>query len=473
MIPEFATPTKSLAEEHLSVLMHGEQMAATSTGTAHVAGTIGGTTYGVAKGVNLVSIRVLNESNSGTLSGIVAGIDWVTANANGPSVANMSLGGGGSNALDTAVRNSINAGITYVTSAGNANADACNYSPARMQEIITVGATTSNDSRASYSNYGNCIDIFAPGSSVRSASFGSNTGTTLMSGTSMAAPHVAGVAALFLQHNSSATPVDVAQAIYSNATMGVVNNANSANNNMLYSLFTGNNNDDGDSGDSGDDGDNGDDGNQCDPVSNDPVVNNVTFNNTRTGPWNRTAVDWSVSDADGNLSSVKVDLMNNTSVLDSGTSNVSGSSASGTTDLRTRNTATGVRVTVTDSNGNSAVRTVNFDGSSSDSDSSSSDDGSSAGNNDPIIDTFNTSTSNQGPNRRLTISWAVSDTDGDLYTIKVDAINGNTVQSETINIGGSNASGSTEFSNRQDGFSGARITVIDQNGNAVSQLKRL
>ena len=120
----------------------------------HVAGTIGGTTYGVAKGVKLVAVRVLDCSGSGTTSGVIAGVDWVTANHASPAVANMSLGGGASTALDTAVKNSIASGVTYAIAAGNSNANACNYSPARVPAAITVGATTSSDARASYSNYG-------------------------------------------------------------------------------------------------------------------------------------------------------------------------------------------------------------------------------------------------------------------------------------------------------------------------------
>jgi subtilisin family serine protease len=160
----------------------------------HVAGTVGGTTYGVAKSVTLHPVRVLNCSGSGTNSGVIAGIDWVTANRVRPAVANMSLGGGVSSALDTAVVNSTNAGVTYAVAAGNSNANACNSSPARVAVALTVGATTSTDARASYSNYGSCLDIFAPGSSITSAWYTSDTATNTISGTSMASPHVAGVA---------------------------------------------------------------------------------------------------------------------------------------------------------------------------------------------------------------------------------------------------------------------------------------
>lgn len=205
----------------------------------HVAGTIGGATYGVAKSVTLVAVRVLNCSGSGTTSGVIAGINWVTSNHNtGAAVANMSLGGGASTSLDTAVKNSIADGVTYAIAAGNNNRDACKFSPARVPAALTVGATTNTDARASYSNYGKCLDIFAPGSSITSAWIGSNTATNTISGTSMATPHVAGVAALYLQAHPTATPAAVATAMKTAATAGVVINPGRGSPNLLlYSLI--------------------------------------------------------------------------------------------------------------------------------------------------------------------------------------------------------------------------------------------
>ena len=204
----------------------------------HVAGTVGGTTYGVAKKVSLVAVRVLNCSGSGTTSGVIAGINWVTSkHTTGKAVANMSLGGSASSSLDTAVNNSINDGIVYSVAAGNSNASACNYSPARVPNAITVGATTSTDARASYSNKGSCLDLFAPGSSITSAWNTSNTATNTISGTSMATPHVTGVAALYLQGHS-ATPTQVRNAIVGAATQNVVTNAGTGSPNLLlYSLI--------------------------------------------------------------------------------------------------------------------------------------------------------------------------------------------------------------------------------------------
>lgn len=203
----------------------------------HVAGTVGGSTYGVAKQVTLHPIRVLNCSGSGTNAGVIAGVNWVTANRVGPAVANMSLGGAASTALDTAINNSIAAGITYAVAAGNENQNACNVSPARVAAAITVGATTSTDARSSFSNYGPCLDIFAPGSSITSAVNSSDTATAALSGTSMASPHVAGAAALYLAGSPSASPAQVAAALTDNATLNKVTNAGTGSPNRL--LYTG------------------------------------------------------------------------------------------------------------------------------------------------------------------------------------------------------------------------------------------
>ena len=200
----------------------------------HVAGTVGGSTYGVAKGVRLVGVRVLDCNGSGSTSGVIAGVDWVTQVASGPSVANMSLGGGASSALDTAVRNSIASGVTYAVAAGNENRNACNGSPARVSDALTVGATSSSDARASFSNYGSCVDLFAPGVSIRSAWYTSNTATTASSGTSMASPHVAGAAALVLAGSPGASPATVNAAVLGAVTDNAVGNARSANNDLLF-----------------------------------------------------------------------------------------------------------------------------------------------------------------------------------------------------------------------------------------------
>jgi subtilisin family serine protease len=204
----------------------------------HVAGTVGGSTYGVAKSAYLRGVRVLDCSGSGSTSGVIAGVDWVRQNHIAPAVANMSLGGGASSALDNAVNNLSNAGVTIAVAAGNSNANACNYSPSRAVNAITTGSTTSTDARSSFSNFGTCLDIFAPGSSILSAWYTSNTATATLSGTSMASPHVAGVAALYKQANPSASATTIRNAIVNNATTNVISNAGSGSpNRLLYSRF--------------------------------------------------------------------------------------------------------------------------------------------------------------------------------------------------------------------------------------------
>jgi aqualysin 1 len=204
----------------------------------HVAGTVGGSTYGVAKSALLRGVRVLDCTGSGSTSGVIAGVDWVRQNHIAPAVANMSLGGGASSSLDTAVNNLSNAGVAIAVAAGNENQNACNVSPARAANAITTGSTTSSDARSSFSNFGTCVDIFAPGSGILSAWFSSNTATATLSGTSMASPHVAGVAALYKQANPSASATTIRNAIVNNASLNKITNVGTGSpNRLLYSLF--------------------------------------------------------------------------------------------------------------------------------------------------------------------------------------------------------------------------------------------
>jgi subtilisin family serine protease len=193
----------------------------------HVAGTVGGTLHGVAKGVSLIAVRVLDCNGSGTTAGVIAGVDWVTANHVKPAVANMSLGGGASTTLDNAVAASIAAGVTYGLAAGNGDfigrpQDACNGSPSRVATGITVGSTTSSDAESSFSNFGTCVNILAPGSAITAAWHQSDTQMNTISGTSMATPHVVGAVALYLAGNPSATPAQVSSALTSNASQGKI-----------------------------------------------------------------------------------------------------------------------------------------------------------------------------------------------------------------------------------------------------------
>jgi subtilisin family serine protease len=210
----------------------------------HVSGTVGGSRYGVAKGVRLVAVRVLDCSGGGTTSGVIAGIDWVTAHHvdGAPAVANLSIGGAASTAVDQAVQRSIADGVTYAVAAGNGDVvgtplDACNSSPARVAAALTVGATDATDAPASFSNYGDCVDLFAPGVEITSDWASSDTAANVLSGTSMATPHVAGVAALYLQTHPTASPATVGSAVLAQATKDEVATTATANNDLLYSDF--------------------------------------------------------------------------------------------------------------------------------------------------------------------------------------------------------------------------------------------
>lgn len=211
----------------------------------HVAGTIGGATYGVAKGVDLVAVRVFGCTGGSTWETIIAGMDWVIAHhqAGTPAVANMSLSGGASSSVDTATNNLINDGVATAVAAGNGNligrqANACSYSPARVPAAMTISATDSGDRKASWANYGDCVDWFAPGVNITSAWYTSTTATNTISGTSMATPHTVGVAALYLEANPTAAPAAVRDAIYAGTTKGIVTSSSTSNNHLLYSYVT-------------------------------------------------------------------------------------------------------------------------------------------------------------------------------------------------------------------------------------------
>ena len=210
----------------------------------HVAGTVGGTIYGVAKGVSLVAVRVLDCGGSGTWSGVIAGIDWVTRNhaTGAPAVSNLSLGGGANSSVDAAVKNMIADGVATEIAAGNGNQggraqDACKYTPARVPEAMTIGATDKTDQKARWSNYGTCVDWFAPGVGITSSWYTGNAATNTISGTSMATPHTAGVAALYLAGNPSASPETVRSTLYAATTKGKVTSSLTANNHLLFSTY--------------------------------------------------------------------------------------------------------------------------------------------------------------------------------------------------------------------------------------------
>jgi subtilisin family serine protease len=204
---------------------------------SHVAGTIAGTTFGLAKGAKIIAVRVLDCNGSGSTESVVAGIDWVTKNAKKPAVANMSLGGGTDAALDAAVKASIESGITYAVAAGNDNSDACGASPADQPDAITVGATDDKDAKATFSNFGKCVDVFGPGVDIESVGITAPDATAKMSGTSMATPHVTGGIALYLSEHPDAKPADVATALVTAATPDKVGDPGTGSPNKL--LFVG------------------------------------------------------------------------------------------------------------------------------------------------------------------------------------------------------------------------------------------
>lgn len=275
----------------------------------HVAGTVGGTVYGVAKGVTLVAVRVLDCNGSGSFSGVIAGMDWVASDANGPSVANMSLGGGASTAVNDAVGRMYNAGIPVIVAAGNGDRrgreqNACNYSPAGAPNAYTVGATTTTDSKTSWSNYGDCVDIFAPGASITAAWYTSNTAINTISGTSMASPHVAGVAALYLQSNPTASSQAVYNFLTDTSIKNVVSNSRTTNNHMLYSL-----------GENSGGGTDPDPEDPTDPDPEDPSSISLTGNASKvSGRW-RANLSWTGTTA------TQVDIYRNGTLLASAVNN--------------------------------------------------------------------------------------------------------------------------------------------------------
>ncbi|KXO07028.1 MULTISPECIES: S8 family peptidase [Marinobacter] len=196
----------------------------------HVASTATGSLFGVAKESQVIGLRVLGCSGSGATSAIIEALDWMVENAEKPAVANMSLGGGNSAALDNAVREVVASGIPVVVAAGNSNADACNGSPNRVAEAVTVGSTDNQDRRSSFSNHGSCVDIMAPGTDITAAWHTGDTAFNTISGTSMASPHVAGAAALLLSLNPGLTPEQVAQTLRNQASQNQLTNLNGSPN---------------------------------------------------------------------------------------------------------------------------------------------------------------------------------------------------------------------------------------------------
>jgi subtilisin family serine protease len=309
----------------------------------HVAGTVGSAQYGVAKGVTLVSVRAFGCGNTSDYATLLVAMDWIAGQAPAalPAVVNLSFTGPLNQTFNDAVDGTIGRGFVVAAAAGNVGIDACGYSPASAPRALTVGATLISDERWSASNHGPCLDVFAPGRNIASPWFTSSTDVRLLTGTSMASPHVAGVAALLLEQNPAALPDEVRAELLAQATQGVVTNALSANNHMVYSLARL-------------------------PVSppppapTPPSILRFQTTNRSSGPWTRTDVAWTVADAQG-LASIRLELLSGTTLVNTETLTLSGNEASGLTELRFRGAANGVRLTVWDVDGRatSAVRGLN------------------------------------------------------------------------------------------------------------------
>ncbi len=405
----------------------------------HVAGTVGGAVYGVAKNSLLIGVKVLDDGGSGTTTTVIEGMDWVAANHVKPAVANMSLGGGSSQAIDDAVDRMYNAGVPVVVAAGNGNMGgreqpACNYSPAGAPRAYTIGATTSSDAKASYSNYGDCVDLFAPGSSITSAWIGSNTATRTISGTSMASPHVAGAAALFLEYNSNATPQQVYDAITANSTKNIVTSSKTENNHMLYTLGFG-------------DGS----GEEPDP---DPVaVTGVSVSPTSASIEINETVELTATVSPEDATNKDVTWSsNNTSVATVSSSGIVTGVGEGSATI----------TVTTDDGGYTATSSITVTDSGS----------GEVGDNPPVINTFSFTKSSAGPWRRVHIDWAVADEDGDLANVTLELLSGgNVLDSESITVSGDSASGTTELRARNTTPDSVKLTVTDSKGNTVSETK--
>jgi len=434
----------------------------------HVAGTVGGTVYGVAKKATLISMKVLGDNGSGSFSNIINGLDWVRANKTGPSVINMSLGGSGtSSTLNTAIKNLLDAGVPVIVAAGNSNTDASGFTPANAPEAFAVGSTTSTDARSSFSNFGSTVKLFAPGSSIRAAYYRSDTDFASLSGTSMASPHAAGVAALYMSSNPSATGKQVYDYLVNGATPDKVGNAGSGSPNLLlYSLFESTITPE-------------DPVTPEEPVDSEAKIDFFSTSESSNRNFTRSVATWKVSDAGGKLQSVRLELLNNGSPVNTINIQVNGTFAEGQNELSVRGSADQVRITVTADNQSISRTNALTQGDSGNNDpvdedpvnEDPTDPKDPPQDSVPVINTFTVSSSSSGPWNRGRADWTVGDVAGSLQTVQIELLgsNGQVLDTTSISVSGTSASGSTELRSRS-AISGMRITV-QAGGEITSETK--
>lgn len=437
----------------------------------HVAGTVGGNIYGVAKKTSLISVKVLGDNGSGSFSNIINGLDWVRANKTGPSVINMSLGGSGtSSTLNTAVKNLFDVGVPVIVAAGNSNTDASGFTPANAPDAFAVGSTTSTDARSSFSNFGSTVRLFAPGSSIRAAYYRSDTDLANLSGTSMASPHAAGVAALYLSANPSASGKQVYDFLVNGATPDKVGSAGSGSPNLLlFSLFDNTSTPE-------------DPVTPEDPLASDPKIDFFSTEENSNRNFTRSVATWKVSDAGGKLQSVRLELLNNGSPVNTINLQVNGGFAEGQNELRVRGSANEVRITLT-ADGKTVSKIQGLtQGDTGNNDPTPDPDPDPTPDPEPdpedppvdsvpVINSFTISTNSSGPWNRGLADWSVGDVAGALQTVTVELLanSGQVLETRTTSIGGNTASGSTELRSRSV-ISGMRITV-QAGGKVMSETK--
>jgi subtilisin family serine protease len=422
----------------------------------HVAGTVGGKEYGVAKKATLISMKVLGNNGSGNFADIINGLDWVRANKTGLSVINMSLGGTGTSfTLNTAVRNLLNAGVPVIVAAGNSTTDASGFTPANAPEAFAVGSTTSSDARSSFSNFGSTVKLFAPGSSIKAAWPTSNTATNTISGTSMASPHAAGVAALYMSANPTSSGKNVYDYLVNGATPGKVGNPGTGSPNLLlYSLFDNTGSPDPDPIDPNEPIQN--------PVSSAPKIDFFSTTESSNRNFTRSIANWKVSDTGGKLQSVRLELLNNGTPVSTLNLQVNGTFAEGQNELSVRGSANEVRITIT-ADGKTVSKKQGLtqgDTGNNPAPDPEPDPKDPPVDSDPVINSFTVSSRSSGPWNNGLANWTVGDVAGALQQVTIDLLgsSGQVLETSLISVSGSSASGSTELRSRSI-ISSMRITV--------------